>query len=99
MMARGRGRDWEGLLKEKVCRARGIVGAHEERLSGEPGGAIGVEVVRHYTYLSRVLLEAHQNPMEADLDLLHGKLVELRDTWVEAVRIYSEESYGAARAS
>lgn len=99
MLARAVESDEPRVRKEELFRARRIVVALQESLSIETGGAVAVELFRHYTYLSRVLLQAHQNPMEADLEMLFGKLVELRDTWAEAVRIYSEESYGAARAS
>ncbi len=84
--------------KDELFRARRIVVALQESLSIETGGSIAVELFRHYTFLSRKLLEAHQDPMNADLALMQEKLVELRDTWTEAVRIYSEDSY-AARAS
>jgi flagellar secretion chaperone FliS len=83
----------------ELFRARRIVVALQESLSIEIGGAIAVNLLRHYTFLSRKLLDAHQSPMDADLELLRAKLVDLRDTWTEAVRIDSEESYAAARAS
>jgi flagellar biosynthetic protein FliS len=83
----------------ELFRARRIVVALQESLSVELGGVIAVNLLRHYTFLSRKLLEAHQSPMDSDLELLRGKLVDLRDTWTEAVRIHTEESYAAARAS
>ena len=99
MMERAMESDDPTVRKDELFRARRIVVALQESLSIETGGAVAVELFRHYTYLSRVMLDAHQRPMEADLGMLHGKLLELRDTWAEAVRIYQEDSYGAARAS
>lgn len=84
---------------DELSRARRIVLALQENLSIDTGGVVAINLFRHYTYLSRLLLEAQQDPMAADLTLVRAKLVELCDTWSEAVDLYLEEANGAARAS
>jgi len=76
--------------REALQRARDIVAFLQESLSLEAGGAVAVNLFRHYTFLIRKLMEAQNDP-EADLALLQTKMQELHVTWREAVQIVEEQ--------
>ncbi len=73
--------------KRHLHKARRIIVALQDALSFEKGGTIAVNLFRHYVYLNRLLLDAQAQPLQTDLRLIHDKLVELRDTWEEAVHL------------
>lgn len=86
--------DRNSVCRSELNRARRIVAALQEALSFEIGGAVALSLFRHYTYLNRLLIEAEQDPQQAQFGHLHEKLTDLRDTWAEAVNIFEEEYSG-----
>ncbi len=83
--------DRPSVCKAELNRARRIIAALQEALSFEIGGTMAVNLFRHYTYLTRLLLEAEQDPAAAQFATLLEKLTDLRDTWTEAVDVFEEE--------
>ncbi len=78
------------VQRASLQRAREIVSFLQDSLSVEVGGAVAVNLMRHYTFLNRSLIDAIDEPAKADLDMLHGKFAELHETWREAVKIVME---------
>ena len=91
-MARGSRDDVE--RRESLQRARDIVAFLQESLSLEAGGAVAVNLFRHYTFLIRKLMEAQNDPA-TDLEPLQTKLQELHVTWREAVQIVEEQQHSS----
>lgn len=85
------------VRRASLQRAREIVAFLQDSLSVELGGAVAVNLMRHYTFLNRALMEAIDDPAAADLDMLHGKFAELHETWREAVKIVMEQEADAAQ--
>lgn len=83
------------VQRESLQRAREIVAFLQDSLSVEVGGAVAVNLLRHYTFLNRTLIDALDDTASADLDMLHGKFAELHETWREAVSIYQEQEVDA----
>ncbi len=74
----------------ELQRAREIVVFLQDGLSMDLGGALAVNLLRHYTWLARQVAEA-QAGNDTDMDVLHGKFSELHVTWREAVGIFEQE--------
>ena len=84
----------EAERRECLQRARDIVAFLQDSLSLEAGGAVAVNLFRHYTFLIRKLMEAQNDPA-ADLELMQTKLQELHVTWREAVQIVEEQQHSS----
>jgi len=89
-IARARESEDAAERREALQRARDIVSFLQDSLSLEAGGAVAVNLFRHYTFLIRRLMEA-QNDASVDLDPIQTKLQELHVTWREAVQIVEEQ--------
>ena len=85
------------VQRASLQRAREIVAFLQDSLSVEVGGAVAVNLMRHYTFLNGKLIDAISDPGAADLAMIHGKLTELRDTWREAVEIFQDEEANAGQ--
>jgi flagellar biosynthetic protein FliS len=83
------------VQRASLQRAREIVAFLQDSLSVEVGGAVAVNLMRHYTFLNHTLIEALDDIASADLDMLHGKFAELHETWREAVSIFQEQEADA----
>ena len=83
------------VQRESLQRALELVAFLQDSLSVEVGGAVAVNLLRHYTFLNRTLIDALDDTASADLDMLHGKFAELHETWREAVSIYQEQEVDA----
>ena len=90
-----RGTDDVALRRSSLQKAREIIVFLQDSLSVEVGGAVAINLTRHYTFLNGKLMEAQAAPETADVELLFEKLSELRDTWQEAVRIHLEQEADA----
>jgi len=82
-----------GERRRYLAHARDIVLFLQESLSLETGGAISVDLFRHYTYLIQQLAAAEVAAEPTGLPALLTKMEELQRTWAQAVRGFEEEEH------
>lgn len=76
---------------EKISRAMAIICEFSNTLDHEVGGQIAADLDALYTYMTRELTRANLKNDRKALETVEDLLTGLRETWVEAAKIYASE--------
>ncbi len=76
---------------EKISRVMAIVCEFSNTLDHEIGGEIAVELDALYNFMTRELTRANLKGDRKALETVEDLLSGLRETWVEAAKIYARE--------
>lgn len=78
-------------MSEKIGRAIAIICEFSNTLDHEVGGDIAKDLDALYNYMTRELTQANIKNERKPIEIVEELLVGLRDTWVEAAKIYAME--------
>jgi flagellar protein FliS len=81
---------------EKISRAMAIVCEFSNTLNHEVGGQIAEDLDALYSFMTRELTRANLKNDRKALETVDDLLAGLRETWVEAAKIYASESQQTA---
>lgn len=84
---------------EGVRRAMAIVSEFANTLDHNVGGEIAADLDALYAYMNKELTQANLNNDIEKLKVVEGLLVELRQTWVEAIEVARNEATVSAPQS
>lgn len=84
--------------REGVSRAMAIICEFANTLDHEIGGEIAQNLDGLYIFMNRQLTQANIDGDIGKLKVVEGLLVELRETWVEAISIARKEAAGRTAA-
>ena len=77
---------------EGISRAMAIISEFANTLDHEVGGEIAENLDALYSFMIRELTQANLNNDMQKLKIVEGLLVDLRQTWIEAIEIARKES-------
>jgi len=77
---------------EGISRAMAIISEFANTLDHEVGGEIAENLDALYSFMIRELTQANLNNDMQKLKIVEGLLVDLRQTWIEAIEIARSES-------
>ncbi|MBU1233410.1 MAG: flagellar export chaperone FliS, partial [Proteobacteria bacterium] len=77
---------------ERISRAMAIVCEFSNTLDHEIGGEIAADLDALYSFMTRELTRANLKGDRKALETVEDLLSGLRDTWVEAAKIYAREN-------
>lgn len=83
---------------EKISRAMAIVSEFSNTLNHEVGGEIATDLDALYAFMLRELTNANVKNDRKALETVEGLLIDLRDTWVEAIEINHRDTRPMATA-
>ncbi len=81
---------------EKISRTMAIVCEFANTLDHQVGGEIAADLDALYSFMVRELTRANLKNERVALETVETLLVDLRETWVEAIEINRQESQKAA---
>lgn len=83
---------------EKISRAMAIVSEFSNTLNHEIGGEIAADLDALYGFMMRELTNANVRNDRKALETVEGLLIDLRETWVEAIEINRKTAHPAVNA-
>jgi flagellar protein FliS len=79
-------------MSEKISRTMAIICEFANSLDHEIGGEIATDLDALYAFMTRELTRANLNNERQPLETVEKLLVDLRDTWIEAIEVNREST-------
>jgi flagellar protein FliS len=80
------------VMSEKISRTMAIICEFANSLDHEIGGEIATDLDALYAFMTRELTRANLNNERQPLETVEKLLVDLRDTWIEAIEVNREST-------
>jgi flagellar protein FliS len=75
------------VMSEKISRTMAIICEFANSLDHEIGGEIATDLDALYSFMTRELIRANLKNERQPLETVEKLLVDLRDTWIEAIEV------------